>query len=167
MIEFSCNTTDIQAAVKHIRVALPKRKKERINARAEINIKPESVTLAVIGASYTIDTHTGIYAKVVIPFLLIIRAVELIKSTVFVMQCEDGLVRVDGIEVSSPAIEIVHPENQSKIALTLNYRLLDILQLRSQYPIDGIERMGVLEKREETEGKMTDDVHSAFILLSP
>lgn len=167
MIEFSCNIIDIQAAVEHIRVALPKRREERVKARVELDIKPDKVILSVVGASYTIDMDTGIFAKVFMPVLLLIRAVEVTKSSRLVMQCEDGKVRFGGTEISSPEIEVVHPENQSKIDLTMNYRSLDILQLRSQHPIDEIKRMGLLEKLLKTEEKMTEDLESASDLLKP
>lgn len=103
---FSCNIKDIRAAVAHLRVALPKGKQARIEARVEISIKPYEVTLSVIGASFTIVTHTGIFAKIFMPVLVIMRAVETAKSPIFVIQCESGKAQLNDMEISSSEIEL-------------------------------------------------------------
>lgn len=165
MVSFSCETKDIKAAIKHIRVAIPKSRKERIKSRIEIDIKPDKVILSVIGASYHIYEHTGIFAKIFMPVVLLIKAVEVTKLSRFVMECKNGMVRFGGTEISSPEIEIGHPENQSKIDLSMNYKVLDLLQLRNQYPVTELRRMGLLEKLLKAEEKMIEDLETASEML--
>ena len=165
MITFSCGITDIKAAIKHIRVAIPKSKKERTKSRIEIDIKPDKVILSVIGASYHIDVHTGIFAKIFMPVLLLIRAVEVTKSIKFVMECENGKTRFGGTEISSPDIEISHSENQPKINLSINYKVIELLQLRYKYSVTELKRMGLLEKLLNAEEKMIEELERAAEML--
>jgi len=167
MIQFSCNSSDLRAALRHIRVALPKRKQDQVKARVEFSLKPDSITISVVGASYTIDSHSGLFVKIFMPVMLLSRAVRAAKSPKMAIECEPGKVRFNGMEVSSTAIEITHPENQSKLDLTINYNLRDILRLRKEHSIDEIERMGLYDKLIATEEKLEDDIMTAYHLLKP
>lgn len=167
MIQFSCSTSDLRAALRHIRVALPERRSDQVKARVEFSLKPDSITLSVVGASYTIDTHTGLYVKIFMPVMLLSRAVRVAKSPKMAIECETGKVRFNGMELSSAAIEVSHPENQSKLDLTINYNLRDILRLRNLHSEDEIKRMGVYDKLIATEEKLELDLQDVFDLLKP
>lgn len=62
-IRLECNIENVKEADKHLKVALPKSKKERAKAILEMNFKPQEVQLSVIGAMYRLRIASGYYAK--------------------------------------------------------------------------------------------------------
>jgi hypothetical protein len=165
-IKLECEYPDIKAACNHLRVALPRNKKERATVILEINIKPEEITLSIIGASYKIKTETGIYTKILFPFVYLDTIVNDWEKMIFVLKIDDGFIQHGGSVLESTAIRVIHPENQKKMDLPMNYSNLDILRLEFRYSLDEIRRMNLLEKLDKAKEELYKSVKSATAELS-
>ena len=86
----------------------------------EINFQPEQVQLSVLGAVYRLRAQPGIFAKVILPFSFFNKAVVDWRSPVFTASFEDGLATFGGTSLESEYIQVVHPENQTKIDHPIN-----------------------------------------------
>ncbi len=145
-IKLECGIDNIKEACKHLRVALPKSKKERVKAILEMNFKPREVHLSVIGATYRLQVESEVFTKVMIPFIYLDKIVKSCRGDVFIASFDTGVITYGEIILESHSIKIIHPENQPKIDLPINYSDIDLLHLESQYSYEELGRMGLLSK---------------------
>jgi hypothetical protein len=165
-IRLECGLVNIQEADKHHRVALPKSKKERAKAILEMNFKPQEVQLSVIGAMYRLRTSSGCYAKVLLPFVFFDTIVKDWKGEVFVASFDNGVITFGGSSLESDAIKIIHPENQPKIDLPINYSDLDLLRSELQYSFKELERMNLISKIDKARENLDEAIRISLSHLS-
>jgi len=165
-IKLECDIENIKEACKHLRVALPKSKRERSKAILEMNFKPKEVHLSVIGAKYRLRIEAECFTKVMLPFVILDTIVKDWKGDVFIASFDIGLVTFGGSALESDAIKIVHPENQPKIDLPINYSELNLLQLEFQYSYEELGRMNLLSKIDKAKEHLDESVRMALSALS-
>jgi hypothetical protein len=164
-ISLSCSTTAFREGMKHLSVALPRKKKELIASQLELNIRPNNLTLSTIGATYHIDCSANGFAKVILPTMLLLKIVKALKSETLSLECAEGEIKCDGFVISSDSISVVHPENQSSIDLSMNYTLVDLLRLRISNTDEELERMNLLHKVRKAQSDLSKNIHLAHELL--
>jgi hypothetical protein len=165
-IKLECGIDNIKEACKHLRVALPKSKKERAQAILELNFKPKEVHLSVIGAKYRLHIESECFSKVLLPFVILDTIVKDWKGDVFIASFDTGVVTFGGSALESDSIKIVHPENQPKIDLPINYSDLNLLQLEFQYSLEELGRMNLLSKIDKAKENLDNSVRVALSALS-
>jgi hypothetical protein len=165
-IRLECNVDNIKEADKHLRVALPKSKKERAKAILEMNFKPQEVQLSVIGAMYRLRITSGCYVKVLLPFVFFDTIVKDWKGEVFAASFDNGVISFGGSSLESDAIKIVHPENQPKIDLPINYSDLDLLRSELQYSFEELKRMNLISKIDKARENLDEAIRITLSHLS-
>ena len=149
-----------------MRVALPKSKKERAQAILEMNFKPNEVHLSVIGAKYRLHIESECFSKVLLPFVILDTIVKDWKGDIFIASFDVGIVTFGGSALESDSIKIIHPENQPKIDLPINYSDLNLLQLEFQYSFEELGRMNLLLKIDKAKENLDKSVRMALSALS-
>lgn len=165
-IVLECNTDRVKAACKHLRVALPKNKRDRATAVLEINFHPQEVKLTVIGATYRLGIQPGLFAKVLLPFVFFDKALKDWQAATFIASFENGLFTFGGTSMESEVIKVVHPENQPKIELAINSSDADFLALEYRYSIDELKRMNLLGRIDKAKDNLDGAIRNALGLLS-
>jgi hypothetical protein len=165
-IRLECGIENIKAACKHLRVALPKSKKERAQAILEMNFKPKEVYLTVIGATYRLHVESECFTKVLLPFVFFDKIVKSCSNNIFVLSFDRGVVTYGETTLESHSIKIIHPENQPKIDLPINYSDLNLLQLEFQYSYEELGRMNLLSKIDKAKENLDESIRTALSALS-
>lgn len=164
-IILSCSTNEMQEGMKHISVALPRKKKELIASQLELNIKPHNLTLSTVGAAFHVNCSANGFAKVILPTMLLLKIVQALKSETLSLECAEGEIKCDGFSISSESISVVHPENQSAIDLSMNYTLVDLLRLRKSNTDEELQRVNLLHKVLKAQRDLSKNIHLAHELL--
>jgi hypothetical protein len=165
-IILECDIENIKEACKHLRVALPKSKRERAKAILEMNFKPQEVQLSLIGAMYRLRISSGCYAKILLPFVFFDTIVKDWKAKIFFASFDNGVITFGGSSLESDAIKIIHPENQSKIDLPINYSEHDLLRLEFQYSYEELGRMNLLSQIDKAKENLDKSVRTTLSQLS-
>lgn len=158
MISFKCKTTDIQLSFKNLRPALPTSKNQLVKLICEFEFQINNLNIAIPGANVTCNIESFNVAKAFIPYLIVKGILADWEKEMFAVTIENGKIFGGTINVESPMIKIVHPENQRKIDLPINYRAIDILKMREAYSVDELERRNMLELLEKYEEELSNDI---------
>jgi len=85
---------------------------------------------------------------------------------VFIALFDTGVVTFSGSALESDSIKIIHPENQPKIDLPINYSNLNLLQLEFQYSYEELDRMNLLSKIDKAKENLDESIRKALSALS-
>lgn len=165
MVSFTCKTSDIEFSLKNLRPAIPSSKAKQIKLICELEFQPNKLNITVPGSTVTCPTQTNIIAKAFVPFIILKGIIGDWKDEVFTLSIDKGTIFGGRVNVESKQILVIHPENQRKIDLPINYKTLDILKLREEYTSDELKRRNLLSKVEEYERIMNADICAAIELV--
>jgi hypothetical protein len=165
-IRIGCSKSDLLSALRIVAVGVPKNKRQRAEVNVEIDLRPDAAEFATIGARSKIACVCTACAKVFLPFAYLLDVVRRWDKDQFVAEIEPGKLIVGLHTLESSRITIVHPENQERIELPLNYTVLDILKLRYSHSPEDLDRMNLLCRVEQAEDELEADAARAERQLS-
>lgn len=160
-IKLECSLDEIRKALAYLGAALPKRICDRNDAMLEIFFLPQEIRLSVIGAVYKMLISTGVYQKVILPFILLERITSVYPNKNFVIYLDENSVTFDGKTLKRDDIMFVDPECQHTIELTMNFSDRDLLILEYLYPNEDLKRMKLEKKIDEAKENFENAVQNA------
>lgn len=161
-----CNRKELLLALKQVKLGLPKSKREQLSSTLEIDLKPGSVKLSTIGASYSLKTTSQVFAKILVPYTYFYDLVHQYHGTIFSIDFYQGKLVCGSITYESLLIQIVHPENQRPLDLPMNYGAKDLLLLRETHSVEELERLNLLKKIEDVEEDLKSNSIKASLILN-
>jgi len=166
-IELRCKTEEVRAAIQFLRPALPSSRKELGRVMLEFSFKPNEVELSVIGASYHFKIENRVFAKVLMRFVPFERLVKTWNSPEFVIAIDKGAISYASTTIESAAIKVLHPENQLRIELPMNYTDIDLLRIERQYSYEELGRMNLLSNIDKAKDRAHKSIDDAMSYLAP
>ena len=165
-VRFECSRSELSSALKMVAIGTAKKKSEKADAVVEIDLQPDKAEFLTLGAKSWVACVANGYAKAFLPFVHLYEIVRKWKGDRMIVELEPGKLTVGSYIYESARVKVVHPENQVRIELPLNYSIIDILNLPDKYSVDDLERLNLVFKVEKAELELDENAQRASYDLS-